>query len=117
MCTTEASRSLLRPADRQRRARRHGAGGYPRPGRVVAGPPDDRDQGRQNEQRDDTPRGHRRAVPAHSRSSIATFFLPNIDEVIAPLPGTAVDGALYEPISTYDWQHQFMTKYVLTRGG
>ena len=51
---------VRRPADRQHRARRHGAGGHPRPGRVVAGPPDDRDQGRQDEQRDDTARGHRR---------------------------------------------------------
>jgi isopenicillin N synthase-like dioxygenase len=56
-------------------------------------------------------------VPAHARSSIATFFLPNIDEVVAPLPGTAVEGARYEPISTYDWQRQFMAEYVLARNG
>jgi isopenicillin N synthase-like dioxygenase len=56
-------------------------------------------------------------VPAHWRSSVATFFLPNIDEVIEPLPGTAAGGTLYHPISTYDWQRQFMTEYVLTRGG
>jgi isopenicillin N synthase-like dioxygenase len=56
-------------------------------------------------------------VPSHSRSSIATFFLPNIDEVIEPLPGTTAGGALHEPISTYDWQRQFMAEYVLARGG
>jgi isopenicillin N synthase-like dioxygenase len=56
-------------------------------------------------------------TPAHRRSSIATFFLPNIDEVIEPLPGTADDGALYDPISTYDWQRQFMAEYVMARGG
>ena len=45
---------VLRPADRQYRTRSHDAGGHPRPGRIVAGSPDDRDQGRQDEQRDDT---------------------------------------------------------------
>jgi hypothetical protein len=44
----------------------HGASGHPRPVRVVAGSPDDRDQGRQDEQRDDTARGHGRAGRDHA---------------------------------------------------
>lgn len=54
--------------------------------------------------------------PADRRSSIAMFFLPRLDEVIAPLPTTTADEeARYEPISVYEWQQQFMEQYVLSR--
>jgi isopenicillin N synthase-like dioxygenase len=53
--------------------------------------------------------------PDHFRSSIAMFFLPNLDEVIAPLPTTiGAEGARYEPITAYDWQQKFMEEYVLS---
>ena len=52
--------------------------------------------------------------PTMRRESVAVFFLPNIDHVIAPLPSTVgAEGPRYDPISTYDWQHHFMTEYVL----
>jgi isopenicillin N synthase-like dioxygenase len=55
-------------------------------------------------------------APTSSRSSIAMFFLPNLDEVIAPLPPTLEQTpARYEPISVYDWQRQFMAEYILSR--
>jgi isopenicillin N synthase-like dioxygenase len=53
-------------------------------------------------------------TPADCRSSIAMHFLPNIDVTIAPVPsmvGTAAPK--YAPISTYDWQHEYMERYVL----
>ena len=51
-----------------------------------------------------------------SRSSVAMHFLPNIDEVIAPLPAlVGEEGALHAPITTYDWQREFMADYVLAR--
>lgn len=52
--------------------------------------------------------------PSLSRSSIAAFFLPNIDEVIAPVPALVGSGVpAYEPISTYDWEQRYMTDYIL----
>jgi len=52
--------------------------------------------------------------PGDCRSSIAMHFLPNIDEVIAPLPSlVGAEGARHTPITTYDWQHEFMEQYVL----
>jgi isopenicillin N synthase-like dioxygenase len=45
------------------------------------------------------------------RSSIAMHFLPNIDELITPLASMVGDGEMrYEPITTYDWQHEFMER-------
>jgi isopenicillin N synthase-like dioxygenase len=54
--------------------------------------------------------------PEHFRSSIAMFFLPGLDEVIAPLPTMiGAEGPLFEPITAYDWQQEFMEQYVLAR--
>jgi isopenicillin N synthase-like dioxygenase len=54
------------------------------------------------------------ANPADRRSSIAMHFLPNIDHVVTPLSTmTGDDGPRYDPISTYDWQREFMANYVL----
>lgn len=48
------------------------------------------------------------------RNSIATHFIPAIDAVLAPVPSTVgPDGPRFEPISSYDWQHEFMERYVL----
>jgi isopenicillin N synthase-like dioxygenase len=45
------------------------------------------------------------------RSSIAMHFLPNIDATIAPLQSMVEgDVAAYPPITTYDWQHEFMER-------
>jgi isopenicillin N synthase-like dioxygenase len=53
-------------------------------------------------------------TPADCRSSIAMHFLPNIDATITPLPSLVGAGKpRYEPISTYDWQHEFMERFVL----
>jgi isopenicillin N synthase-like dioxygenase len=54
--------------------------------------------------------------PDHFRSSIAMFFLPNLDEVVEPLPTMiGADGPRFAPITAYDWQQQFMEEYVLAR--
>lgn len=48
------------------------------------------------------------------RSSVAMFFLPAIDTVIAPLPTmVGSDRPAYEPVSVWDWEQQFMDQYVL----
>lgn len=48
------------------------------------------------------------------RSSVAMFFLPAIDTVVAPLtPFVDEAGPRYEPISVWDWEEQFMQQYVL----
>jgi isopenicillin N synthase-like dioxygenase len=50
------------------------------------------------------------------RRSIAMFFLPNVDTVIAPLPTMiGADGPRFDPVTAYDWQRQFMERYVLTK--
>lgn len=54
--------------------------------------------------------------PEHFRSSIAMFYLPNLNEVVAPLPTmVGAEGPHFEPITAYDWQQQFMEEYVLAR--
>jgi isopenicillin N synthase-like dioxygenase len=53
-------------------------------------------------------------TPAEQRQSIAMFFLPNVDQVVAPVPTTVgAEGPRFEPISAYDWQQQFMKEVVL----
>ncbi|MDT3442455.1 MULTISPECIES: isopenicillin N synthase family oxygenase [unclassified Pseudofrankia] len=55
-------------------------------------------------------------APADQRQSIATFFLPNVDTVVTPVPTmVGAEGSRFEPITAYDWQRQFMEKYVLTK--
>jgi isopenicillin N synthase-like dioxygenase len=55
-------------------------------------------------------------TPAHQRRSIAMFFLPNVDTVVAPVPTmVGAEGPRFEPVSAYDWQRQFMETYVLTK--
>jgi isopenicillin N synthase-like dioxygenase len=50
------------------------------------------------------------------RSSIAVHFLPNIDQLIEPLASLTDAGEpKYAPITTYDWQHEFMERYVLAK--
>jgi isopenicillin N synthase-like dioxygenase len=61
-----------------------------------------------------------RVVPgprsSDSRSSVAMHFLPNIDEVIAPLPElVGEEGPRHAPITTYAWQREFMADYVMAR--
>lgn len=54
--------------------------------------------------------------PADHRSSVAMHFLPNIDQLIAPLPNlVGAGGPRFDPITTYDWQVEFMRDYVLAR--
>jgi isopenicillin N synthase-like dioxygenase len=54
-------------------------------------------------------------TPANQRQSIAMFFLPSVDTVVAPVPTrVGADGPRFEPVTAYDWQRQFMEKYVLT---
>jgi isopenicillin N synthase-like dioxygenase len=53
---------------------------------------------------------------ANQRQSIAMFFLPNLDQVVSPVATTVgAEGPRFDPISTYDWQLQFMKEYVLIR--
>ena len=53
---------------------------------------------------------------ANSRQSIAMFFLPNVDQVVAPVATTVgAEGPRFAPISAYDWQHQFMRDNVLNQ--
>ncbi|GAA4330653.1 isopenicillin N synthase family dioxygenase [Klenkia terrae] len=48
------------------------------------------------------------------RQSIAMFFLPNVDQVVSPVPTTVgAEGPRFAPISAYDWQQQFMREVVL----
>lgn len=48
------------------------------------------------------------------RNSIATHFIPAIDAVLAPVPSTVgAEGPRFAPITTEDWQHEFMERYVL----
>lgn len=59
-----------------------------------------------------------RVVSGHDegaeRKSIAMHFMPNIDTVVAPVPSTVgEDGPLFEPISTYSWQAEYMAEYAL----
>lgn len=50
------------------------------------------------------------------RSSVAMFFLPAIDTVVAPLPTMVGDGGpSFEPVTLWDWEQQFMDRYVLHR--
>ncbi|MCO7220311.1 isopenicillin N synthase family oxygenase [Klenkia sp. PcliD-1-E] len=52
--------------------------------------------------------------PTAERQSIAMFFLPNIDQVVAPVETMiGAEGPRYLPITAYDWQEQFMKEYVL----
>ena len=52
--------------------------------------------------------------PGDRRSSVAMFFLPAIDTVVAPLPTmVGADGPRFEPITLWDWEQQFMQQYVL----
>jgi isopenicillin N synthase-like dioxygenase len=53
-------------------------------------------------------------TPAHQRRSIAMVFLPNVDQVVAPVPTmVGEEGPRFEPISAYDWQQQYMREVVL----
>ena len=53
-------------------------------------------------------------TPAHQRRSIAMVFLPNVDQVVAPVPTIVEEeGPRFEPISAYDWQQQYMREVVL----
>ncbi|MBB3676011.1 isopenicillin N synthase family dioxygenase [Modestobacter versicolor] len=50
---------------------------------------------------------------ANSRRSIAVFHLPDLDTVVEPLPSTVgAEGPRFAPISVYDWQQQFMARFV-----
>jgi isopenicillin N synthase-like dioxygenase len=50
---------------------------------------------------------------ASSRRSIAVFHLPDLDTVVEPLPSTGgTEGPRFPPVSVYDWQQQFMTRFV-----
>ncbi|ADP79431.1 isopenicillin N synthase family dioxygenase [Pseudofrankia inefficax] len=47
-----------------------------------------------------------------TRASIATFHLPNVDTVIAPLePFVGPDGPHYEPVTPYVWEAMFLARY------
>jgi isopenicillin N synthase-like dioxygenase len=49
--------------------------------------------------------------PGQARTSIAMHYLPNVDAVIAPLPGcTTSDGPAYEPVSMYEWNSRYFQK-------
>jgi isopenicillin N synthase-like dioxygenase len=47
--------------------------------------------------------------PGRSRMSLTTFYTPNVDAVVAPIP-TCVppSGPSYEPMSVYDWQQIYL---------
>jgi isopenicillin N synthase-like dioxygenase len=48
------------------------------------------------------------------RSSIAIHYLPGVDTVIEPLPGTVTDdGPRYAPVSMYDWDRRYFEKRAL----
>ncbi len=48
------------------------------------------------------------------RASIAMHYLPSVDTVVAPLPGTVVPGArCYEPVTMYDWDRRYFEKSAL----
>jgi isopenicillin N synthase-like dioxygenase len=47
-----------------------------------------------------------------TRASIATFHLPNVDAVIAPMePFLGPDGPHYEPVTPYVWESMFLSRY------
>lgn len=47
-----------------------------------------------------------------TRTSIATFHLPNVDTVIAPMePFVGPEGPHYEPVTPYVWEAMFLDRY------
>jgi len=49
--------------------------------------------------------------PAAARASLATFHLPNVDTVIAPLqPFVGPDGPRYDPVTPFVWEKMFLAK-------
>jgi len=49
--------------------------------------------------------------PAATRASLATFHLPNVDTVVAPLAAlVGEEGPRYEPVTPYVWEQMFLAK-------
>jgi isopenicillin N synthase-like dioxygenase len=49
--------------------------------------------------------------PTATRASIATFHLPNVDTVIAPMDQfVGADGPHYDPVTTFAWEEMFLSK-------